>query len=678
MNATVVVGCYATFLLLVLPAVTYFLGSSKYHAMKTSVAASIAVTLAIVLSCSFYFLIRLFLNVDHARWLMLFLAAVIVCGALIFIRRSVEVRQLIRARLIGAKRIAFGLSVILSIYFVVLSPYLFRNGLTPEGTLKAYELFATEGMFHATLVADLDHNVLPSTGDVLAVDRSYYHYFSNLFIHLFSSLGGAKNTFIVFVYFFVPCMLVVLALNIFALSQSLWNNISISFLSVCLSLFCYDSTAFMLWLRGLWVDHSWWFGTSYPTALAVWSPIMTLFQLFHNPSFLFSSALLPGTALVIERSVQRRSYVWAVLVTISLLFLIKSKITAFGIAFGGLFLWSLVLWREGNRRLFYISSIVGLLGFLTIFISSDSTRNGVEFSKWYFPVNFGIRAHLISEPIAENIRATGMPYSVTGVLNLILVMAVYYAGLLDFRWLAFVRWRSWWVLKRVLTVRPSLHTFIIGTCLSGGLAFVFIANAYKPYDAMWFFLGILFFMNLYVARAAYALWKRTAGFFRWALRGVLLLTLIIPSFTFLLPLYRPPVTQVLTLDSAELAYLEFLSHLPAGTRVLSRYVDRFKHADEMEMVVQAFSRQKVVTEGVRYVFPYVERDSSYLRKLNDVRANVEVFYQTADSAVATSLLRHYLVTHILLRGSDRLHFPVDKRFHVVYDKAPARIIRFTP
>ncbi len=616
---------------------------------------SVSLTIAVVGSTTLYWILRFFLPSPVAALLCVVgVPGVVLTIVLIQCRtnRTFAIFGGFFWKLVHFRSAVFG--VLILAFFVGITPYLFRNGLTGD-RLEAYDLFATEVMHHLTIVADLDYDVLPQTIHAVPADRSHYHYFANLFIHLFSSSAGVTNHFVLYVYFFVPLCMMMLAIHVYGLTRLLWNRHRIALGAVFVTLFCFDPSALILWVRGVVVEGEAWFGSGYPTFLSVWTPIITQFQLFHNPSYLFSTGLfcgLCGTTILYDRQPAK---LWFFLCLIGWVFMIKAKITAFLVGVSALCVVAVLqVVRFRRRHMLLLAGWVVILSIPIFWDSASEARNGVRFSEWFFPLNFGVRSHLISESLRAEVVQHGFPQSMKGVGWFVLTLLVYYLGLLHFRWLGLSYFISRMRLRNIAH-QPDGHTFLLFSILGGMGAFVLTANELRKHDSMWFFLLIIFILNIYSVERLSSFFSRKGWVPRcWA--GVSLLLMLSGVWSFAVVGLNGASGTRLILDRATMKSFEFLRTAPGQGRILTKYYDLSEPGDESYMAVQVFSRKPVVTEGVAYVFAFAEKDKPYMERLSRVRRDVHTFYDTRSLDSAQAILVNYDIEYIYLRSTDSLHF----------------------
>jgi hypothetical protein len=654
-NLSSIIQAYVFLICLWLPVLLFFIIRKESYKLFVSGVLALSMTYSIVGYSVLYFLARLLFDSIGIPVALLYASPVAILFIMLYANRDKTWSACLQFFSFALGKSAWKAAALMISYFIILSPYLFRNGINAEGGLVTYDLFSTEVMHHLTVVTDLNYNIFPQTIHTVPADRSYYHYFSNLFIHIFSISTGATNNFVLFVYFFVPVMLLTLAVNIYAFTMNLWTKTNIALLAVFISFFCYDMSSLILWIRGIIADKDAWFGSTYPTNLSVWTPIVSQFQLFHNPSYLFSTSLFFGVCLSTILWDKTRTKLFFVLSVLGWVFMIKAKITAFLIGIAGVAAYAFcksIFSKQHHMTV--LAVIVVALAFPFLISSAGTSRNGIEFSNWYFPANFALRSHLITEPIRSQIAEFSYPQSWKGFASFGMAFIIYYAVLINFRWIAAMNRLSLKKLRSLISA-PTEHTFTFSMFMAGLGAFILLSNQMRKYDSMWFYLLILFLMNVYAAERIHTIFTRRNKLARFGQIGLALL-LLFALGSFLLPVLRPPVSLHHTYSAAEMNGFNLLRETGATGRVLTKYTDLYATGDELNMSIQVFSRTPVVTEGVNYVFAYDERDPDYLEKLANIRNDVSLFYSTSSADSALFIIRQYGVNYVVIKYPDRFKF----------------------
>lgn len=642
-----------------------------------SVLISLTVTGTVILYTTIYFIVR---------WLgaSLSLSAVILYSAAtalwilslswFVVNKNASFRKLY-GYLIGFLRWR-NISVIsvFFLYLIILSNYLFRNGYNADGDLVMTNMFSTEVMWHLTIIHGLKYDILPQTLHYESTDVSSYHYFPNLFLQMISQLSGVEDVFILFVYFFVPIMLLILAINIFTLAKLLWNHFSIALLTMIVSLFCYDLSAPILWLRAVILEQHLWFGSSTPDYLSVWSPLISFFQLFYNPSYLFSTALFLGVSVILMRWIKEKSVWLFSLAIIGVVFLFKAKITAFLVCISGLGVIAVYHgWMKKNYSTLFLFLFVMLLSYPLYSISGGQKKNKVEFSQWYFPANFAERAHFISNSERKELHHRILPSDTIATLRFIIAFFIYYFGLFHFRLLGLMYLLQ---LKKMMAwiQTHSIHLFFMACVVSGIGAFVFVVNALAKYDSHWFYSLIVFILNIYVVRILYEWFQMKNRFRQWfAVLSSMVLALTMTSF--LIPVLQNRWMSQTMIPRAEMDAYRFISTLSPETRVMTKYFDLFEPNDEKHQFLMALSGKKVVREGVNYVFEYRAQDSLYHAKQQQIRNDVERFYSTDQVSEALAIMNRYQADYVFRRKNDPLHFNANDFFEEVFSNDKVQILK---
>jgi hypothetical protein len=494
---------YLLFVFFCLPVFTYLIVRQD---IRRSAVFSITLTVSLFGYAALYFLMRMAISDRNViRWWMIMIPPIAEL-ALLFSARKAGPFEAVKRFIFDLNRSSVWTFVgMLFLYGLIVAPYLLRNGIDADGNLRLYDLFATEGMWHANMIAGIRENIIPQTLHYNATGFYSYHFFPNLFMEMFAFLANTENYLVVFVYFFVPVTLVTLAVNIYAVALLLWNQWRIAVLSVFISFFCFDLSSLILWIRGIAIEHSWSFGSNSPSIISAWSTIVSQFQIFHNPSHLYSSALFFGLIVLTQNYAHNRSKWLFVFSCVGWAVIIKAKITAYVVAMGAMFIYGILkalYCKEKEWLSVFVVSLLLSLPFL--FASVGQPKNSAEFSKWYFPANFAARSNFISQEAREEISQSGSPSRIKAGLMFTVAFAVYYAGLLNLRLIAGFRKISHEKIKRLIT-DPSPHTFTLLTIAIGMFFFIFVCNSLSKYDSLWFYLLVLFSINMYLAERVYVL-----------------------------------------------------------------------------------------------------------------------------------------------------------------------------
>lgn len=668
-NLSKVYICYLYFFYLFTPVFVFIIFNKNRWRLRNSGVLSLALGLTTLIYPAIYYLLRLFLNYEKAIIVSRFLPIVFLISIILSYRK--EIKHLLGYLaglicLLKSKKVIYYVLMML-LYAGITSAYLFRNGYTEDGRLVTYDLFSTEVFHHLTLAQDLKYDIHPQTMHYIPADRSHYHYGSNLLIHYIAELAGCPYLFCVFVYFFVPLMVTVLGIAIFSFTLEIWNKYWIAFTAVFVSLFCYDFSALILWIRGLVVEHHWFFGSSLPGLLSVWTPIITQFQLFHNPSYLYSTAIFFIALHLTIKFEKYPDFVLFLLATITWVVLLKAKITAFLVGMAGLLFYSManVLFNK-NYRVFFLLISVLLLSAPFVISAVGGVKNGFEFSKWFFPGNFGYRAHIINEHTYQRILKNGFPDTWFGWFSFFLAFIIYYIGLINIKILIFIRKYKWDRIKNLL-IKPDVHTLLLGLLGAGMTAFVFIVNDLRKHDSMWFYLLVLYILNIYLAHWLMDFFRARFRF-RFIIAGFITFLIGTAALSFIIPALSPGYSLFKEYSSAEIEAYDRLYHEPSDKRIITRYYDLYKYNDEGNMAVQALSGKPVVSEGLYYNFAYVSGDSIFIKKVKNVRSDILKLYSTTEPDTAIEILHRYDAGYIIIKKPDSLRFSFNCILDTLYYK----------
>lgn len=657
---------YAAFLLLWFPVFVFFLLFSGTRNQAGTVRFGLSLVVTVIAWTSILFLLRV-AGLDATQ-------AVRGCMVLALGMCAISFRYFkeLRSRMAGVVSREFSgipFLTLLGVHFFLISGFLFRNGSDHDLTL--YDLFPSEVAFHLSIVSQLNHSVFPSALQYVTSDFSSYHYFSNLFIGLFTNLPTSPDPLEVYVFFFDPLMISILALLVYALTMYLTENRMTSLLASGISLFCYDLTSLVLWARALVVEGSLWFGSTPPSILSYWTPIVTQFQLFHNPSFLFSSALLVGVVLLSLVSWKSKHPALTGLTILSWVFLFKAKISAFFIGFGAYGLmcaWS--AWREKNIRPLWPALGVVILVLPLAWMSVGRGVNSVVFSNWYFPVNFGLRSHVLSEATWRSIRTLGHPVDTMGWISLVSAFGIYHIGLLGFRLLPlirFVRSSAYW--------QDSRYAFILTMIVVSFIPFVFLSSHVVPHDTMWFYLHSVFLLNILTAiwfadwvQPAQSKCRRISAWSHGVLLGFGLLSFVVPVVS-----GRPESKVVVPKEVVEA--LAAIRADSASGRILSRWYDAIQAGDEKNYFQTAFTGKPVVSEGLQYMAEYRLNDSVFVAKTMHVRNDIDAFFGLPPREKALEIVGKYDVRWILAFQGDTLPESITDKLLPMYMSDSTRVYR---
>lgn len=566
--------------------------------------------------------------------------------------------------------------LVLGLYAMVASIYLFKNGIDENGNLIAYNLFGTEVINHLSLVSQLDYNIFPRSLQFITADNSFYHYFSNLFIHIMSKSAAHPNNFILFVYFFVPLLLFMLTVSVYALTKEIWKSRRIAWISVVLSLLVYDTSALVLWIRGFVYDRSLLFGANLPEILSVWTPIITQFQLFHNPSYLFSTVLFLGTLVLtkIYFEMEIPSKTFYAFTVLSWVFLIKAKITAFLVGLAGLSVLALlkIIFKKDKRGLTLLAGVF-LLSIPFLFMAVGQGANGIIFSNWFFPANFAKRWHFINDRAWTEIKESGFLAGTKDLFMFSLAFISYYAGLMGLRMAFFFRKYNFMSFK-LLWTEPGIHMMLISMIGAGFTAFVLFSASVSKHDTMWFYLLILFLLNLYTAERLNALYEsKRKGI--WIVKGLVFSLIFFSTLSFVIPALQEPHNKVVISQDMMVSYSLIKGSPNDEKRTLSQYHFSVRDKDEQNFQLSAFTGKKVVSEGLDYTVEFRLKDPQRQEAINEVRQDIAAFYKTASCDTAISLIKKYNVGFIYLISPDTFAFDHKAFLTEVYCGETIRLYR---
>ncbi|MCB0490643.1 MAG: hypothetical protein KDC99_19375 [Cyclobacteriaceae bacterium] len=638
--------------------------------LSTSALLSLSFSATTIILPLIYFLVRLIVDKILMVQLVIYL---LICLLLLSVvrRRKYELYRGFRRLTIWNRPRFLFLALSLS-YGLILSPYLLRNGYNELGGMDFFDMFATEGMWHANIVSSIRFDILPSTLHLNSTSEASYHYFSNLMVAMLADLSGTEDIMVLLIYVFVPWCLCTLMINLFALTHHLWKDWRMAILAVFLGMMCYDLSTFFSWLRGL-MDGFLWFGSYQPNWKSNWSTNVTQFQLFHNPSYLMSTSLCIGILLATSLYDELRSKGLFFFTVVSWVFLFKAKITAYAVGMGSLLIFSTLRWwrqRDVGMILLWFNVVVFTLPFMVI--SLGSVKNSAEFSNWYFPNEFALKFKLISPATYASISQNGYPASLFEMIKFIGVAIIYYVGLFQIRLLAFFR-KGWTNKIHQLVKSPDLHTLLVSFIVVGIAAFVFICNSLAKYDSQWFYLLIVFPMNIYLAERLMSWWKRTAQK-RW-IRLLIVLVVALPTTSFIMPCLMGTVTnRKLVLTKSQVEAMRTIRMDADQGRVLTPYYN-LDSTDESRQWVGALSGKKVVSEGIGYIFEFRAGDKAFLEGVKKNRDLIGQLFDTSDPEVARNILNKTEAKYVYLEETKLIHFDTTGLLKIIYRQGNVMVLK---
>lgn len=550
------------------------------------------------------------------------------------------------------------------LYFIVLSHLLLKNGFDGDGNLRLFGEFKTEVLQHVSMSQSLNHFIVPHSLQSFANPLGFYHFFPNVFLHVIMETSGGTHPVVVY-NFFTAILLFGISLNVFTLTFLLWNRQKTALIAVALSLFCYDISSLVLWIRGLWRDHTLFFGAFEPEMLSAWTPILTQFQLLTNPSYLFSSVHLLG-CIILTHEWKKSGGRWMMLVTaVSWAFLLKAKVTAFLMGIAGLFVWSIagVLTRRdlGGLRL---TGLVLLLTAPVFWMSLGHSKNSAEFSNWYFPANFALRANWIDARTHEEILSQGYPSNGNSLFKLLGAAACYYAGLVGFRWIVLLRRKPLQHIVLHLS-RQSVHALAVCIALAGMAAFVLIANGVARYDSMWFYLTGLFILNTFAAERIEHVFKAAHGIATWPVRIITGILVVFSFLSFFIPAIAARWRDPVTINQPTVDALQFIKALPGNLVIATHYyhIDPSRKEDESSLIT-ALTGKRVVCEGIQQDHHFRSGDPDFRTRVSEVRNDMDSLFFTKNRETALRITDDYHIDLIYLQNNDSvtslrtMNFPV--------------------
>jgi hypothetical protein len=567
-------------------------------------------------------------------------------------------------------------AVLLLMYAVISLVYLASNGFDAKGGLILHDQYASEVVGHMSISQSLFYQSFPSSMHALANDLSFYHWLPNQLLHIFLAAGDGSNPTWTYNFVFYPVLTILLVVNVYSLSRTLWPSVAVALTAVILSLFCYDLSALVLWFRGVVREATLAFGTFQPDTLSAWSPTITQFQIFTNPSYMFSSAALLGSILVTLQWLRLRHVLLLIIACLSWTLLIKIKITAYLMGVGGLIVWGIIRsWRHRDHRTTMLALGVIVASVPLILMSGGHPKNSSEFSKWFFPLNFALRANMIDTPIYEEIRLKGYTTEPRDMLKFLLAMMVYYSGLLGARMVVFLRRRP---LQKMLTaLGDSSHGLLVWTFAAGFGAFVFIVNGVAKYDSMWFYLTGVFILNLYMAERLVHIFRLKTSLMLTIVKNVCAVLVVASALSFLIPALRQSWIRPYRISKEKLEALHWLRAQTSTGLVATRYyhLDPERQDDENN-ILTAFTGKRVVCEGIGQDFHYRTGNPDFRQQIQYLRKDTEIIYRTSDPDSLRSMLDRYEIRFIYLEQPDILHVPIEDPLKVVFQNAEITIIAF--
>jgi len=666
-NISIAFPAYVVFLYTLLPFLLIIIVNKHTSKFPLSVIFSLSITFSIIFyTCSYFFLRLIGVSIINCESIIYTIPTISIVFLIIHTKlRNFFLKHLIVffKKLLSIKTVVF--VSLLGVYFIILLPYLFSNGYDANGNLHLYDLFSTEVLWHLSISNSFNYDALPKTLHYYETDISSYHFFPNLFLHIFEKLSFCDDLFVLFIYFFVPVLLVILAINIYAFSKIIWKKSSIAFIAVFISLFCYDFSALILWVRAILLEKDFLFGSSWPNYTSVWTPVITHFQLFHNPSFLFSTSLFCGTSIITFLYFKFKNIFWLLLTIAAWIFLIKAKITAFLIGFSALFVFILlkIFTEKQYRELILLVSII-ILSYPIMHMSTDQKKNSVEFSSWFFPANFAERIHLISDQEHGQINNNGFADNINANLRFLLAFIIYFVGLLNIRLLIFF---DYYIIRKVINWyrQKDIHIFLFAACVSGFSAFIFIVNGLSKYDSLWFFLLTIYILNIYLAKWLYNVISQK-NYYKKILTWVTFVLVISTMGAFIIPSIRAYPRNEIKLSPSLVEFYKTIKSFENNNCIMSKYFDLYDLTDEKNQFLVALTGKKVVSEGVGYVFEYREKNQAFLSNLNIIRNDINTFYNTTNSDTAETIINKYNITLVILKKPDYLHFKYSTLLKKIY------------
>ncbi len=562
-------------------------------------------------------------------------------------------------------RYEFVFAALFSLYLLFVGLYIHANFHQEGRGLSIGNLFATEILWHASLVSQLDQATLPSTLQFYPTSFASYHFFPDLFVYILSRVVVFNQPLYIFVYVFLPIVLTAFALNTYALASRLWNS-KVGLVAVFIMLFCYDSTSLILWGKGLIREHTLFFGSYLPDTQSFWTPILTQFQIFHNPSIVLSSALILNAFLLTYLYFESKKASWLILSALAWIFLAKVKITTFLIGITGLAITAVLraLFRRewhGLKLLFVI--IFASLPVLWLCVAGTGNINGAILSNFFFINNFAVRTGFISRTASDYIREFGHPGDAWTALRFFLAFCFYFVGILGFRLIALC-YRGYFERCVNLIRNINFHGMLIFTILAGFLVFTIFGAKIAMYDTLWFFMSALFILNLYTADRIVYLFSLKEYFPFKLIVGVLVFFSVL---SFIIPALRGNRYQGILLSSSQLGAFESIRHTPDQGRIMTRHYDLIKDGDERNFLLTAFTSKPVVAEGIDYTVEWRLQDSVFINKTRQLRSEIDEVFQTPDAEKAKKWLDQFNISFVYLQ-SDTLHFDVHGILEKIYDQ----------
>ncbi len=658
---------YIIIVLTAIPVFFWFFHNRRHYELTFMSVFSLAMNCCILLILLFYFLIR-FLQISqmiHIFWLL-------ILGMYFFMLLNLKAAGLFGAlkdiyfqMMMNIKKI-FIFLCIFSVYFILVAFYLLKNGYDENGNLHLYNLFATEVIFHLSIVTQLDYHVFPQTLQFVSNSYQHYHYFADMFIHFFSSLTSAENNILLFTRFFVPLMLFALGVNVFSLTYLLFRKFSIAIVALCLSLFCYDLSAMIFWIKALFTDSNLWLSSHGHSILSYWAPLANLFQLFHNPPFLMSSVMFLGVLQVTILYFMYSQKIWLWLSVIGWVLLIKIKITVFLLGISGLLGYSIVL---ALRK----KSFTGIRLFILIFffslplllITVGQNSNAVVFSKWFFLNNFALRNHFISNEEFLFIKNNGYVDSPRALLMFLVSSLLFIGGLLSFRILPLFQNNIFRKLKDAFQeIRITFFFLII--ILTGIFSFLFFSAKIAPHDTMWFYLGVVFVLNVFAAKFVYRVFTSQNTIWNIIMRAIIAVFILFSALTFILPAVNSKEKVSCIIPAAKLKAFHCIKNESGHKRVLSRHYDMKEKHDEKNFLLTAFTGKPVIVEGLDYTVNFRTRNPDFMKQIAIIRADIEHFFNTSNVDSAKTIIDKYNVGFIYLEPNDTIRGKYEELTNIIF------------
>lgn len=571
------------------------------------------------------------------------------------------------------RKTAMAFVALVAVYFIIVSPLLFANGFDGQGNLRLYGEFKTEVLQHISMSQSLNHFPVPHSLQSFSNTLGFYHFFPNVFLHILLETSGGTHPVPVY-NFFTAILLFGLALNSFAAAFTLWNRRSVAWIAAALSLFCYDISSLVLWIRGLLRDHTWFFGTFQPELLSAWTPILTQFQLFTNPSYLFSSVLLLGCIVMTHEWKRSGGRLLILLTALSWAFLFKAKITAFLMGVGGLLLWSIAGMMRRDYNGFKLFGLTMLFAAPVFWMSLGHAKNTAEFSNWYFPANFALRSHFLDAKAHEVIVSRGFVPDAGSMLKLGLAAVIYYVGLGGWRWIIFFRKGILPSLVRHFR-QQSVHALAASITAAGVAAFVLISNGVARYDSMWFYLTAIFILNVFAAERLRFLTLKPQNWKTLPFHVAAGILVFFSTLTFLIPAVSGRWLDPVVISRPTVEALEFLRQVDGDPRIATHYyhMDPLLEDDESSLIT-AFTGKRVVCEGIRQDHHFRSGDPDFRNRVVQTRADMDSLFLIGDRRVATRIIERYQIDMIYLQNSDTLSTLQPMFFPVLFQNADITIL----